>query len=44
MPKCDFNEVENHIFRTAFPKNTYRGLFLLVHNIETKIRKLNVLK
>ena len=43
-PKCDFNKVEKHIFWTSFPKNTYGGLFLFLHNTETKIRKLNVLK
>ena len=22
MPKCDFNKVARHIFRTSFPRNT----------------------
>ena len=28
MPKCDFNKVAKHIFKTPFPKNTTTGLFL----------------
>ena len=28
MPKCDFNKVAKHFFKTPFPKSTTPGLFL----------------
>ena len=28
MPKCGFNKVTKHIFRTPFPKNTSGGMLL----------------
>ena len=35
MPKCDFNEVALHIFRTPFYKITYVGLLLRLLNLLT---------
>ena len=30
MPKCAFNKVALHIFKTPFPKNTFGWLFLII--------------
>ena len=35
MPKCDFNEVALHIFRTPFYKITNVGLLLRLLNLLT---------